>query len=100
MATFQINTKLDICWELPPLNTVRSSHGSVLLKSMRVFYFCGAVGPGIRFNSIESLEAEREWKTLPLNEKITKLSTWPQHNTEIRSSYLEEALMRAALHTS
>ena len=63
--------------KLPNLNTSRISPGSVVLRSMRAFCFCGANYYRKQFNSIESIqlnESKLKWRTLPLNEKIAQIS--------------------------
>ena len=59
---------------LAPLNSAREWPGSILLKSLRAFCFCGSQGYAQRANSIESLEThkDREWRTLPLNDQMAK----------------------------
>ena len=59
---------------MAPLNTGRTQHGSVLLESPRAFAFCGTQGRAKRLNSIEriDIEAEREWKQLPVDNRINK----------------------------
>ena len=56
---------------LPSLVAGRCFSGSILLKSMRAFTFCGSLGSK-QLNSIESIQVdcEAEWRTLPLNGKI------------------------------
>ena len=46
--------------ELPPLKITRFWSGSVLLKSKRVFCFCGGKGDEEWINSIESLHIDKE----------------------------------------
>ena len=58
--------------ELAPLNAARSSPGSILLPSKIAFCFCGSEGARKQLNSIEHLQTELEWRTLPLNDKIVE----------------------------
>ena len=61
--------------ELPRLNSDRFCSGSVLLKSKRMFTFCG-IKAYQDLNSIESLQPgiESEWKILPVNYGIAKVA--------------------------
>ena len=56
------------------LNISRQWPGSILLKSMRAFCFCGNLGFGAILNWVETLqiESEAEWRLLPLEIKIAK----------------------------
>ena len=56
---------------LPELNRGRTLPGSVLLKSMKAFCFCGT-NLGWEINSIEGIQigTEEEWRVLPLNDDV------------------------------
>ena len=60
---------------LPHLKTARQSAGTVLLPSLKAFCFCGTRGQE-ELNLIETLqlEAQAEWKSLPLSDKIVNIS--------------------------
>ena len=60
--------------ELPSLNTARQWPGSILLSSKKAFCFCGSLAPNYYLNSVETVQTDNEvqWRTLPLNDKITK----------------------------
>ena len=61
-------------WQaLPSLHNPRESPGSCLLTSMTAFCFCGARTNYMHLNLIEKLQlgAEEEWKSLPVEYKIS-----------------------------
>ena len=51
---------------LPPLNNARQSPGSVAIQSVKVFCFCGIVGLGGLNSSVETIQLDQAWKTLPV----------------------------------
>ena len=59
---------------LPPLNEARMLPGSLLLKSLEAFCFCGGLAPQNFINRIEKMrvECEANWRTLPLDSRIAK----------------------------
>ena len=59
---------------LAPLNTARQHPGSILLKPMKVFCFCGYHDEVGELNSIERIElgCEEEWKAIPLDGRVER----------------------------
>ena len=57
---------------LPQLNTARSSPGSCLLSSLRIYCFSGQQNCSAFLSSIESLliHTDTKWKTLSFDERV------------------------------
>lgn len=78
------NRNLSICekyivhlntWvDLPQLVISRQRPGTILLKSMTAYCFCGSKGFHNNLNSIEKLDMENEgsWRVLPINNEIAQ----------------------------
>ena len=63
--------------DLPPLNEARFGSGSVVLRSMQAFCFCGSERVFKDTNRIEKMkiEEEGEWRSLPLDQAIRETSS-------------------------